>query len=82
MKSKKSSNKIRYYRRLLDWTQTQLAEGIGLESINGQVYISKYERGVQRTPKRLKPKIASVLGLPEEVIFPDDTGSPGGNRKW
>jgi len=71
MRKQIEQNKLRYYRRLLDWTQTQLAEAVGLERKNGQTYIGWYERGVVRTPKHLKPKIASVLGLPVKVIFPD-----------
>ena len=67
-------NKIRYYRRLLNWTQEQLAEAVGFERINGQVYISRYERGMYRTPKDLQEKITAVLGLPIKVIFPEDTG--------
>ena len=62
-------NKIRYYRRLLNWTQEQLAEAVG----SRYQYIGRYERGVHRTPKDIREKIASVLGLPIKVIFPDDT---------
>jgi len=67
-------NKIRYYRRLLDWTQEQLAEAVGFERINGQVYISRYERGVYRIQKDLQEKISAVLGLPRKVIFPENIG--------
>ena len=62
------NNKIRYYRRLLNWTQEQLAEAVG----SRYQYIGNYERGVYRTPKDLQKKISTVLGLPLEVIFPDD----------
>lgn len=62
-------NKIRYYRRLLNWTQEQLAEAVG----SRYQYIGRYERGMYRTPKDLQEKIASVLGLPLETVFPDDT---------
>lgn len=74
-------NKLRYYRRLLDWTQLQLAEAVGFEPANGQRYISRYERGIYRTPRHLKTKIASVLGLPVKVIFPENIDSRGGGRK-
>lgn len=72
MKAKIKANKIRYYRRLLNWTQEQLAEAVG----SRYQYIGRYERGVNRIPEKLKPKIASVLGLPQEVVFPEDTGLP------
>lgn len=62
-------NKIRYYRRLLNWTQEQLAEAVG----SRYQYIGRYERGMYRTPKDLQEKISAVLGLPRETIFPDDT---------
>ncbi|GAH41849.1 unnamed protein product [marine sediment metagenome] len=62
-------NKIRYYRRLLNWTQEQLAEAVG----SRYQYIGRYERGIHRTPKDLQEKISAVLGLPLGTIFPDDT---------
>lgn len=62
-------NKLKYYRRLLNWTQEQLAEAVG----SRYQYIGRYERGMIGTPKDLQEKIASVLGLPKKVIFPDDT---------
>ncbi len=74
MRKRIKKNKIRDYRRLMNWTQSELAKAVG----SRQLYISRYERGMHRTPERLKPKIASVLGLPEDLIFPEDTGSPGG----
>ena len=77
MRKQIKKNKIRYYRRLMNWTQLELAEAVG----SRQQSIGTYERGIIGTPKRLKPKIASVLGLPEDLIFPEDTGSPGGGSK-
>ena len=69
MRKRIRKNKIRDYRRLLDWTQSELAKAVGTR----QQYIGRYERGIHKVPERLKPKIASVLGLPESVIFPEDT---------
>jgi len=80
MRKQIEKNKLRYYRRLLDWTQTQLSNSTGI----GQVNISRYERGTRRVSEGLKIKIASVLGLPQELIFPEDSDSPGqgvGNEK-
>ena len=68
MRKQIKKNKIRHYRRLMNWTQLELARAVG----SRQQYIGTYEKGIIGTPKRLKPKIASVLGLPEEVIFPED----------
>ena len=70
MRKRNQKNRLRDYRRLMNWTQSELAKAVG----SRQLYISRYERGIIGTPERLKPKIASVLGLPLEVIFPEDTG--------
>lgn len=67
MRKRIKENKLKYFRRQMNWTQTQLAKAVG----SRQLYISRYERGIIGTPKQLQPKIASVLGLPLEVIFPD-----------
>lgn len=77
MRKRIKKNKLKHYRRLMNWTQLELAKAVG----SRQLYISRYERGIHKTPEDLKPKIASVLGLPEEVIFPEDRGSPGGGSK-
>ncbi|MBA7623433.1 hypothetical protein ES703_30829 [subsurface metagenome] len=69
MRKRNQKNRLRDYRRLMNWTQLELAEAVG----SRQLYISRYERGIIRTPEYLKPKIASVLGLPLEVVFPEDT---------
>ena len=66
MRKQVRKNKLRDYRRLLDWTQSELAKAVG----SRQQYIGKYERGIHKVPEPLKPKIASVLGLPEDLIFP------------
>jgi len=65
MKSK-NKNRIRHFRRLLNWTQEDLSKSIGTR----QPYLSMYERGLTRIPERLKPKIATILGIPEETLFP------------
>ena len=62
----KKRNKLRFYRRLLDWTQGDLAKAIGCK----QRVFCEYERGRIRVPDDLKPKIAKALGLPEYMIFP------------
>jgi len=69
MRKRNKKNRLRDYRRLMNWTQSELAKAVG----SRQLYISRYERGIYRTPEQLKPKIASVLGLPLEVVFPEDT---------
>lgn len=76
MKRQIRKNKLRHYRRLLDWTQTELAEAVGLKPVNGQIAISGYERGLCKCPEALRIKIATVLGLPRETVFPEDTGLP------
>lgn len=65
MKSK-NGNKIRHFRRLLNWTQEDLSKTIGTR----QPYLSMYERGLTRTPERLKSRIAACLGIPEKTLFP------------
>ena len=78
MRKQIKKNKIRHYRRLLDWTQSELAKAVG----SRQQYIGRYERGIHKVPERLKPRIASVLELPEDLIFPEDIDSPGGGDRW
>ncbi|GAI32397.1 unnamed protein product [marine sediment metagenome] len=39
-----------------------------------QVKLSRYERSELITPREMRSKIASILGLPAEVIFPEDVG--------
>jgi len=73
MRKQIKKNKIRHYRRLLNWTQSQLAKAVG----SRQQYIANYEQSIHKIPECIKPKIASVLGLPEELIFPEDSDSPG-----
>lgn len=67
MRKRIKENRLKNYRRLMNWTQSELAKAVG----SRQLYISRYERGINKIPENLKPKIASVLGLPKEVIFPD-----------
>jgi DNA-binding XRE family transcriptional regulator len=62
----KKRNKIRFYRRLLDWTQVDLAESVGIT----QKVLSDYERDIYKVPDDLKPKITKALGIPEKMIFP------------
>ena len=69
MRKRIRKNKIRDYRRLLNWTQSELAKAVG----SRQQYICKYERGIHKVPEHLKSKIASVLGLPEQIMFSEDT---------
>jgi len=66
MKSK-NINRIRHFRRLLDWTQEDLSKVIGTR----QPYLSTYERGLIKTPERLKSKIATCLGIDEKTLFPE-----------
>jgi DNA-binding XRE family transcriptional regulator len=66
----KNKNKIRFYRRLLDWTQDDLAKAVGCE----QRTLCDYERGKIRTSENLKSKISTVLGIPEKMIFPRSEG--------
>jgi len=70
MRKQSKINKLRYYRRLLNWTQEQLAEAVG----SRYQYIGQYERGMYKTPKVLQKKISDVLGLPLETIFPENVG--------
>ncbi|GAI61362.1 unnamed protein product [marine sediment metagenome] len=70
MRKQIKKNQLRYFRRQMNWTQLELARAVG----SRQLYISRYERGVHRTPRDLQVRIASVLGLPIEVVFPDTDG--------
>ena len=65
MTKRTRKNKIRDYRRLFNWTQSELAKAVGTR----QQYMRRYERAIHKVPQYLKARIASVLGLPEEVIF-------------
>jgi len=69
MRKRIKKNQLRYFRRQMNWTQTQLAKAVG----SRQEYIQRYEQGIYKTPEGLKLKIVSVLGLPLEVVFPEDT---------
>jgi len=77
MRKQIRKNRLRYYRRLLNWSQAELATAVGLERVNGQIYISNYERGVCRCPEALRVKISSILGLPRETVFPEDENRRG-----
>ncbi|MBA7639974.1 hypothetical protein ES703_47635 [subsurface metagenome] len=68
MRKIKVKNRIRQYRQLLQLTQEDLAKAIG----SYQIKIGRYERADIRTPEEIKEKIASVLGLPLTVVFPED----------
>jgi transcriptional regulator with XRE-family HTH domain len=54
----------------MNFTQGQLATAIAVY----QVKLSRYERSELITPREMRSKIASILGLPVEVIFPEDIG--------
>ncbi|MBA7709008.1 hypothetical protein ES703_117915 [subsurface metagenome] len=66
----KKRNKLRFYRRLLDFTQTDLSESVDIT----QKVLSDYERGRCKVPDDLKPKIAKALGIPEGMIFSEVRG--------
>ncbi|MBA7529294.1 hypothetical protein ES705_21490 [subsurface metagenome] len=68
MRKIRVKNRIRQYRQLLQLTQEDLAKAIG----SYQIKIGRYERADIRTPEEIKEKIASVLGLPLTVVFPED----------
>ncbi len=68
MRKIRVKNRIRQYRQLLQLTQEDLAKAIG----SYQIKIGRYERADIRTPEEIKEKIASALGLPLTVVFPED----------
>lgn len=69
-------NRLRFFRRQADMTQTELGKAVGVEITR----IHRYETEKQGCPWEMRTKIASVLRLPEEIIFPEDTDSPSGGR--
>lgn len=70
-------NRLRFFRRQADLTQEELGKTVGVEKTR----IHRYEIEKQKCPWEMREKLASVLGLPEEIIFPEDRGSPGGGSK-
>jgi len=60
-------NRLRFFRRQADLTQTELGKMVSVEPTR----IHRYETEKQGCPWEMRNKIASVLRLPEEVIFPD-----------
>ena len=68
MRKIKVKNRIRQYRQLLQLTQEDLAKAVA----SYQVKIGRYERADIKTPGEMKEKIASVLGFPIVVVFPED----------
>ncbi len=60
-------NRLRFFRRQADMTQTELGKIVGVELTR----IHRYEAEKQRCPWEMREKIASALRLPVEVIFPD-----------
>jgi transcriptional regulator with XRE-family HTH domain len=57
---------LEIYRKKIGFTQKQLAKKIGYDNS----MISKYERGFTlRVSKKFKNKIASALGVSEEILF-------------
>ena len=62
----KNKNRIRFFRRQADLTQTELGKAVGV----GFVKIHRWEKGYIRCPEEMRAKIASSLGLPLATIFP------------
>lgn len=60
-------NRIRFFRRQADLTQIELGKMIGTYDVK----VHRYEKGRIKVPREMRKKLASVLGLPEAVIFPD-----------
>ena len=62
-------NRLRFFRRQADLSQEELGKMVGVELTR----IHRYEAEKQRCPWEMRDKIASVLRLPVEVVFPEDT---------
>lgn len=60
-------NRIRFFRRQANLTQEELGKTIGTYTMK----VHRYETGRIKVPREMRNKLASVLGLPLEVIFPD-----------
>lgn len=61
-------NKIAYFRKLMGWTQSDLAAAIKTSSVN----LHNYETGKVKTPPEIKEKIQEILGIPCNALFPRD----------
>ncbi|GAI42414.1 unnamed protein product, partial [marine sediment metagenome] len=63
-------NRIRFFRRQANITQEELGKVVGVNKMR----IHRYETEKTRCPYEMREKIVTILGLPEELIFPEDTG--------
>jgi len=61
-------NKVAHFRRLLGWSQVDLAAAIGTSQGN----LTRYERGKRSIPLETKEKIQEILGIPFSALFPRD----------
>ncbi|WP_172934712.1 S24 family peptidase [Streptococcus sp. 2106] len=59
-------NKIKVYRKINNWTQTDLAEKIGI----GKTTIGNYEKGYRSPKKDTMFDIANVFGVSIDDLFP------------
>tara|TARA_B100000686_G_scaffold163103_1_gene170667 strand:+ start:1635 stop:1862 length:228 start_codon:yes stop_codon:yes gene_type:complete len=59
--------KLRKRRKMLGYSQTTLAQGLGLSFQQ----IQKYERGINRISASRLFKIAEFLGVPVDYFFPN-----------
>lgn len=59
-------NKISHFRKLLGWSQADLAVAIDTSQQN----LHNYETGKVKPPLEKKEKIEEVLGIPLKALFP------------
>lgn len=60
-------NRIRFFRRQADMTQRELGKVVGVNKVS----IHRYETEKVKCSWVMRKRITFVLGLPEELIFPD-----------
>jgi transcriptional regulator with XRE-family HTH domain len=63
---KKSTTKLRFYRNLAQLTQVELSLRSGV--CHQSIYL--FERGLRKANKEHRKKLATALGVDEDVLFP------------
>ena len=61
-------NRLKEIRQRTGWVQWRLAKAVGVH----ECLISNIEVGRRKCPEELKPRIASVLGVSVDELFPVD----------
>lgn len=61
---------LRHHRTLREWSLRELAGLVGIS----ESLMSLYESGHRNPPPQIKVRLARVLGVPVEALFPPDLG--------